>query len=228
MPKKFNLDTDRLLMMIYPHGGGGNLISVCLSIHPSVLNQHEPLARMKMKLSSSKAGEFGKKIAENLFKLKAKENKHIELNWWAPSDFDQSQTDEKPENPLALTDKLWEDLTNQDQYYFIMTEHNDRLNLWNKYKNRKNIKLLNTKWILDSRRQPINNFDETFINSNQFNFDMDSVKVEQDFLEEMQKLYHHLDLGKIDITQIKQIRENFINTFTIGWKTQEVGNGRSR
>ena len=37
----FNLDTDKLLIMIYPPGGGGNLINVCLSIHPFVLNQHD-------------------------------------------------------------------------------------------------------------------------------------------------------------------------------------------
>ena len=182
-----------------------------------------------MKLSNSKAGEFGKKIAESLFKLKEKENRHMELNWWQPSDFDYHLTDEKPLNPLVLTDKLWEDLTNQNKYYFIMTEHNDKLNLWNKYKNRKNIKLINTKWILDSRSKTMDNFDEAFMNKNQFNFDMSTVKLENEFLKEMQKLYHHLDLGDIDQNQLKQIRENFINTFQIGWKTKEVDyDGRSR
>ena len=222
MPKNFNLDTDRLLMMIYPTNGGGNLISVCLSIHPLVLNQHEPLARIKMKLSNSKAGEFGKKIAESLFKLKEKKNNHVELNWCPPSDIDFNSAYPNQSKQLAMTDKLWEDLTNQNKYYFIMKEHNDKLNLWNKYKNRKNIKLINTKWILDSRKKTMRNFDEAFMNKNQFNFDMNTVKLEHEFLKEMQKLYHHLGLGEIDLTPIKQIRQNFIDTFQTGWKTQEA------
>lgn len=228
MSKNFNLDTDKLLIMIYPPGGGGNLINVCLSIHPFVLNQHEQLAKIKMKLSSSAAGEFGKKIAESLFNLKESKNKHLELGWCPPSDFDYSLLDKKPDHDF-LQDELWEDLTNQDQYYFIMNEHNDSLNMWNKYKNRKSIKLFNTKWILDSRRQPMKNFDETVGNKkNQFNFDMATVKAEEAFTEEMQKLYHHLGLGEIDVTPIKQIRANFINTFQIGWKTQNEENGRYR
>ena len=81
---------------------------------------------------------------------------------------------------------------------------------------------MNTKWILNSRKKTMRNFDESFVNKNQFNFDMNTVKLEDEFLKEMQKLYHHLGLGEIDLTAIKQIRQNFIDTFQTGWKTQEA------
>ena len=218
---KINFETDKLVILNYPNGAGGKFIGLCLGIHTQFLPQEKKLARLKMK--DQQDNNFGFNIAKKTFDTKHSTQSHFEFGCVQLAGFNSNHLIEDIKADEKMGNELWGELTTQDDFYFMMTEHDDN-DIFRRYSYRKKIYLKNYQWILDSRDIGENNNQKN--TNDTFSFDMTSVKDKNHFKSEIVKTYQFLDLELEHDSHLDELRKMFLDTLTIGFK--QGGNNEGR
>jgi hypothetical protein len=207
--KQINYDTDRLIVLNYPIGAGGKFIGLCLALSPKVLHQDEQLARQKMRGDLRGDGSFlvGKSVIER------SQDNHFELGCRELAGFNSGNDRKDP----TLANDLWGELTNQQEFYFCMVDHQG--DQWDHYPNAQHIILKGYDWLLDERGLPrqerawYRNKKEEYTTT----FDQSSVKDPTSFKEELGRLYGFLALEEPTWDHIEQLRSLWLDTFRTGF-----------
>ena len=207
--KQINHDTDRLIVLNYPIGAGGKFIGLCLALSPEVLHQDEQLARQKMRGNSKSDESFlvGKSVIER------SQDTHFELGCRELAGFNSGNDRKDP----TLANDLWRELTNQQEFYFCMMDHQG--NQWDHYPNARHIILKGYDWLLYGRGLPKQerawhrNKKEEYTTT----FDQGSVKNPLSFKEEIGRLYRFFSLEEPNWDHVEQLRSMWLDTFKNGF-----------
>ena len=214
-----NYDTDRLVVLRYPPGGGGKFISLALNLSPDILVQDEKLAKLQMQNKSHPKISFD--LAMNTFNRKKQTNRHIEHGCNQLANFNAEALLEDPDADQKLSNDLWKTLTNQKEFYFFMMDQTAD-DQYKKYKNKKIITLKNCGWILKNRN--INEADIDNIGQGIY-FNMESVQSTDVFYKEIEKTLKHLGASmpsKDNFSkQLDSLRKNFLEVISIGFIKKE-------
>jgi len=219
---QINFLTNKLVVIHYPAGAGGKFIAMALALHPRILLQDKTLARADMEHSFPITKT--KKIVMWTFEKKKKTNSHVEFVCSQFAGFSSYDLMEDITSDEKKCNELWKQLTNQDKFYFFMTENKDAES-FSRYPNRKIIKVTNYKWILQPRRKI--EIDPTFDDvldgaPDSSSFDMLSIKEKNSFIKEINKTLDYLGLDQSsDETlfgnHLDDLRKSFLETFTTGF-----------
>ncbi len=218
---EINFLTEKLITIHYPRKAGGKFINMCLALHPNILFQHEKLAKMKMAGKQDLLRSF--ETVRWTFDKKIKTGDHIEFDNNALSGFNRIHLDDDITADEKLCNQLWRELTNQQKFYFFMTDHKDG-SAFRRYTKRKILKLINYNWILELRESENNetSFEDKLMPlSDPYTFDMSVVKESHLFLDEINKVFDYLDLHQLDNQNIfakhlEELRTAFLKTCKIG------------
>ena len=214
---KINFDTDRLIVLEYPVGAGGKFISWCLNISEFVLPQEKDEAQSKMDCYDSYEDK-GLKILKDIERTKThKEYGCIQMaNFSGGHLLDDIKADKKRANDL------FKKLTNQSKYYFCFVSHWEQ-DAFKRYKNKKIIRLINNKEIMEKRN--LKYVEMKYDHEPSFRFDMRTIQNKIKFKKQMQKLFIFLNLILLDEKRLDELRCMFIKTCKIGFE-KEVLNAR--
>ena len=214
-----NYETDRLIVLRYPPGGGGKFISLALNLSPDILVQDEKLARLQMKDKFHPMISFD--LAMNTFNLKKQTNRHIEYGCNQLANFNAGDLLEDPEADQKLSNDLWKTLTNQTEFYFFMMDQTAD-DQYKKYKNKKVVSLKNCRWILENRNI---NASDTNNTGQGILFNMESVQSTDAFYKEIESTLQHLGASiptKDNLSQqLESLRKNFLEVLSIGFLKKE-------
>jgi len=207
--KKINYNTDRLIILNYPGGAGGKFISLCLALDPTVIHQHEVLARAKTKGGMSNDTSFN--ISKSV--LTKSQTSHFELGCFEMAGFNSIN---KTEDQESMANDLWRELTHQRKFYFCMMDHcRDR---WNHYPNARHIVFKNYNWILEARgKTPKKINKEVLKKENIVYFDSSAVKDSTAFKDEIRKLFESFGFQEPNRDHIEELRTLWLDTFKIGF-----------
>jgi hypothetical protein len=204
-----NYDTDRLIIINYPKGAGGKLISLCLALDLAVVHQDERLARAKI------AGRMNEDYSFKVSKSVITKSKtwHFELGCKQLAGFDTFHKEEQ----ARLANDLWKELTNQSSFYFPMMTHSG--GKWTHYPNSQHIILKNYEWITEARQMYyVKKINEEFIKKeNILYFDQSSIKDRTAFKNEIKKLFEYFVLDEPNWDRIEELRSSWLDTFRIGF-----------
>jgi len=221
-----NFKTDRLLIMHYPIGAGGKFVQMCLALHSEVLFIHEKLSRIKMRNNFNNSRSFD--MAMWPFYKKLEVGEHIEYGCNELGGFNSSHLEKDTRADEKLCNQLWIELTNQDRFYFSMTQHSNA-NPFVRYTHRKTLALVNYDWIMRPRRgitkdvlcddQPIGSPDyETF--------DMKSITNRTMFEREIFKIFDYLELQDPETPELSghldRLRRIFLKTYKLGFDREDM------
>tara|TARA_E500000178_G_scaffold266239_1_gene263577 strand:+ start:498 stop:1157 length:660 start_codon:yes stop_codon:yes gene_type:complete len=214
-----NYETDRLIVLRYPPGGGGKFISLALNLSPDILVQDEKLARLQMKDKFHPMISFD--LAMNTFNRKKQTNRHIEYGCNQLANFNAGDLLEDPEADQKLSNDLWKTLTNQTEFYFFMMDQTAD-DQYKKYKNKKVVSLKNCRWILENRNI---NASDTNNTGQGILFNMESVQSTDAFYKEIESTLQHLGASiptKDNLSQqLESLRKNFLEVLSIGFLKKE-------
>ena len=214
-----NYETDRLIVLRYPPGGGGKFISLALNLSPDILVQDEKLARLQMKDKFHPMISFD--LAMNTFNRKKQTNRHIEYGCNQLANFNAGDLLEDPEADQKLSNDLWKTLTNQTEFYFFMMDQTAD-DQYKKYKNKKVVSLKNCRWILENRNI---NASDTNNTGQGILFNMESVQSTDAFYNEIESTLQHLGASiptKDNLSQqLESLRKNFLEVLSIGFLKKE-------
>ena len=214
-----NYDTDRLIVLRYPPGGGGKFISLALNLSPDILVQDEKMARLQTKHKFHPRMSFD--LAMNTFNRKKQTNRHIEYGCNQLANFNAGDLLEDPDADQKLSNDLWKILTNQTEFYFFMMDQTAD-DQYKKYKNKKVVSLKNCGWILQNRN--INASDTNNIGQGIF-FNMESVKSTDAFCRKIKSTLQHLGASiptnNNFSQQLESLRKNFLEVLSIGFLKKE-------
>ncbi len=218
-----NFSTDRLIVMNYPTCAGGKFISLALGLHPNILPQAQKEARLQMKEGASPMMGFD--LAMKTFEKKTDTNKHFEYGCLQLANFYSSDLEDDATADERLCNDLWRELTNQNKFYFFMTDHSE-LNIYSKYVNRKTIKLINYEWVLKERKETRVKLEHD-IDGDSIAFDMESIKEKSLFINEIYKIFNFLGLEELTKTvdysvQFDTLRTSFLDTNKIGFTKEKL------
>ena len=218
-----NLDTDRLIIMNFPSGAGGKFISLALGLHPDILVQDEMMARLQMKEGASEMMGFD--LAMKTFKKKRDTNKHFEWGCMELANFNSDDLHDDATADERLCNDFWRELTNQNRFYFFMMDHRP-FNTYSKYVNRKTIRLINYEWIMKERNKTPIKFKHD-IDGDSIAFDMESIKEQSLFIDEIYKIFNFLGLEESIKTfdysiQLDTLRTSFLDTNKIGFTKEKL------
>lgn len=220
-----NFDTDRLIVMNYPGGAGGKFISLALGLHPDILIQEKTMARLQMREGASP--RIGFDLAMKTFEKKRDSNKHFEFGCLQLANFNQYDLQDDATADERLCNDLWRELTNQNRFYFFMVDDTD-LNTYSKYVNRKTIRLINYEWIMKGREIPPCGYNfEQDIDGDLIAFDMESIKENSAFIDEIYKIFNFLGLEDPIKTfdysiQLDTLRTSFLDTYKTGFIKEKM------
>ena len=209
-----NFNTDRLVVLNYPVGAGGKFISLALGLHQNILIQEQTMARLMMKNRVDPTMRF--KLAMKTFEKTEETNSHFEFGCSQLSGFNSGMLDQDKTADEKACNDLWRELTNQDKFYFFMVDNSNK-NPYSRYTHRKNIRLINYDWIMQDRG--IDQQDTLDIEGESITFNMESIKENTSFVDEVYKIFKFLGLvAETDHPeQLNQLRERFIQTFKTGF-----------
>ena len=210
---KINYNTERLIVLNYPAGAGGKFISLCLALSPKVLHQDQRPAKIKMRglMTNEQSFMIGKNVL-----TKSKRNNldwHFELGCMELAGFGEGNDRKDP----TVANDLWKELTNQQEFYFCMGDHQG--DEWNHYPNARHIILKGYDWLLDERgiskqeKEWYRNKKEEYTTT----FEQSSVKDPLSFKEEIGHLYRFLALEDPNWDHIEQLRLLWLETAKIGF-----------
>ena len=216
---EINYDTDRLVVLRYPPGGGGKFVSLALNLSPDILIQDERLAKLQMKNKRHPLISFDS--AMNTFNKKKQTNRHIEYGCNQLANFNAEDFLEDPNADQKLSNDLWKTLTNQKEFYFFMVDQTAD-DQYKQYKNKKVITLKNYEWILKNRNI---NVSETFDIGQDIFFNMESIQSTDAFNKEIESTLRHLGASiPVDNNfsqQLESLRTNFLEVLSIGFLKKE-------
>ena len=217
-----NFLTENLITIHYPREGGGKFINMVLALHPSILFQHELLAKAKIagKLDLTKSFD----TVMWTFNEKIRTGNHVEFENFVLAGFNRVHLDNDITADEKQSNELWRDLTNQQKFYFLMTDHKNGSS-FRRYTKRKILKLVNYDWILQLRKSKNNeaSFEKKLVPlSKAYTFDMSAIKECNLFFEEIIKVFDYLDLEHPDdqtdfATNLEALRKAFLKTCKIGF-----------
>jgi hypothetical protein len=221
-----NFNTENLITIHYPREGGGKFINMALALHPNILFQHELLAKAKIagKLSLTKSFE----TVMWTFDEKVKTGNHVEFDNFVLSGFNRVHLDNDITADEKQSNQLWRELTNQQKFYFLMTDHKNG-SAFRRYIKRKILKLINFDWILKLRQSENNEstFEDRLVPLSQaYIFDMETIKESNLFLKEINKVFNYLGLDQPhDETfakHLEELRKGFLKTCKIGFGSNDA------
>jgi len=218
-----NFSTDRLIVINYPGGAGGKFISLALGLHPDILIQEQKIARLQMREGASP--RMGFDLAMKTFEKKRDTNKHFEYGCMELANFNGGDLQDDATADERLCNDFWRELTNQNRFYFFMIDHTDG-NEYEKYVNRKTIRLINYEWIMKEREIIPTKFEHD-INGDSIAFDMESIKEKSSFIDEIYKIFNFLGLEEsikaFDYSiQLDTLRTSFLDTNKIGFTKEKL------
>ena len=218
---KINHDTDRLIVMNYPRGGGGKYLAACLAINPFICHMNEKSSKLKMKHKWGTAKSFA--LSMKPLEMSKLTGRHFEYGNRQMSGFKAGQVRRKPEADDKKANSTYRYLTNQNEYYFCMTE-SDQTNTYGRYKNARNIVLKNYEWIQKSRNISSDNnkwvvdFDDREY-PNSIDFDMHTLRdSDEGFVAEFEKVYKFLGLEMVEAEYLTRMRQAYLETVNLGFK----------
>jgi len=221
-----NFNTDKLVVLHYPVGAGGKFIQNCLALHNKILFINEKFSRVKMKGNFKTALSF--EIAMWPFRKKLEVGEHIEYACRNFAGFNSYHLQKDPKADEKMCNDFWKQLTNQDEFYFFMTEHFNA-NPFSRYPNRQTIVLKNYDWIIKPRRNidvDILCDDKPAGASNFDTFDMNSIKERTSFEREILKIFDYLELEDSETTilsdKLDTLRRFFLKTYKIGFDRNDM------
>lgn len=205
-----NYNTDRLVILNYPAGAGGKLISLCLALNPEFLHQDKTLAEARL------AGRINETQSFQISKTVLNKNKstHFELGCRQLAKFNASN---KKEDQTKLANNLWKKLTNQTNFYFCMVDWSG--GKWSHYPNAQHIIFENYQWILKKRKKTIKkiNFEHNLKGKNIVYIDQASIKDSEKFKKEIKKLFLFFKFNEPNWDYVESLRSTWLKTFTIGF-----------
>jgi len=215
---EINFSTENLVVTNYPDWGGGKFIQMALALHPDILLQQERLARLKMEGKQDIYDSYMSVM--KTFEAKKMRKHHIEYGCNFLAGFSGSHLDLDILADEKMCIQLWKTLTNQEEFYFFMVDHGDGKS-FRRYINRKTLRLKNCGWIIEKRKGSYDEPEQENL-PNSFQFDMNSVKNSEDFLNEINLALDFIGVAhfrdqKVFSTHLEKIRETFLETFTIGF-----------
>tara|TARA_Y100001938_G_scaffold145701_1_gene222956 strand:- start:1035 stop:1700 length:666 start_codon:yes stop_codon:yes gene_type:complete len=216
---EINFNTDRLIVLVFPSGAGGKFLSLCLNLNHNVLIQDEQLAKIQMQMIDNK--KFSHALAIRTFDKKLETSNHYEYQCGRLLGYNGLLGKLNKQDQNMVTNKLFKELTNQDQFFFFLMDHIDG-DVFKDYPNRKTIRLHNYKWILDARSYE---FDQEWAKENDlrreqgFWFDMDSIKDGKKFYDEICSVSRYLGLNFDQAERLETLRMKFLQTFKMGFNT---------
>ncbi len=218
-----NFNTDRLIIMNYPRSAGGKFISLALGLHPNILIQEQTMARLQMRERASPMMGFD--LAMKTFEKKRDTNKHFEFGCLQLANFDSVDLENDATADERLCNDFWRELTNQNRFYFFMIDHTD-LNTYSKYVNRKTIRLINYEWVMKERKNTPIKFEHD-IDGDSIAFDMESIKEQSLFIDEIYKIFNFLELEEPIKTfdysiQLDTLRTSFLDTNKLGFIKEKL------
>lgn len=209
-----NYNTKNLVVINFPAHAGGKLIAGTLAISENFLHQHEEFATAKMIDKWDEKYSFD--VSKNVYKQKINFFDQFELNTYNLAGFNFEI--EKSDQEILATD-LWKTLTNQDQYYFLATNHNPH-NSWQHYPQSKHIIFKNYQFVLAKRNNMLEkkwHFDlescKDFID-----FDMESLHKKSSFQKEIDKVCEYVGITIKNKKYCEQMRQLFLKTIILGYK----------
>ena len=236
---EINFDTGNLIITHYPQLAGGKFINKALALHPKVLFQHEQFARSKM--AGQQDIEGSSALIQRILNAKKLRNEHIEYDETLIGNFNHGELYQDIMADEKNCSNFWKELTNQDEFYFCMTDHGNGT-AFKRYPNRKTLRLVNFEWLVDDRvserirelpltekAKHLNTISGEVYEvskmadlSNLFLFDMTSVKDSASFKEEITKVLDFVGLpipedDKIYFSCLEEIRNVFLETYKIGF-----------
>ena len=218
-----NYDTDRLIVLRYPPGGGGKFISLALNLSPDILIQDEKWARRQTKDKFHPRLSFD--LAMNTFNIKKQTDRHFEYGCNQLANFNARDLLEDPNADQKLSNDLWKILTNQSEFYFFMMDQTAD-DQFKKYKNKKVISLKNYEWILKNRPAQTN-LKMSYTNNIEQGifFNMESVKSTDAFCRKIKITLEHLGASiptnNNFSQQLESLRKNFLEVLSIGYLKKE-------
>ena len=208
---KINFNTNNIFLICYPQGAAGKFISLCLSVSNNFLPQHMKLAEKKIKEKWNEDQSF--KNILSVFETKEQLQKHYELGCSELGAYGIGNIKDQEKNSTIF----WKQLTNQKEYNFCLVGHSVRSD-WPNYINSKKIILKNFEWILKDRyRVNENNWIIGETNSNEFIFDMNSIKNKNLFLKEIIDCCNFFNIIIKNTDLLEMLRLKFFKTYKIGF-----------
>lgn len=206
-----DFNTNNIFLICYPPGAAGKFISLCLSLSNNFLMQHINLAEKKIKEKWNEYESF--KNILSVFETKEQLKKHYEFGCIELGVYGMGNIKDQEKNSTIF----WKQLTNQKEYNFCLVAHSVRSG-WPQYINSKKIILKNFEWILKDRS--ITNKNKWIIgetNSNEFTFDMNSIKNKNSFSKEIIDCcnFFNIIIKNTDLLEI--LRLKFLKTYKIGF-----------
>ena len=230
MTDKINFVTDQLVIMHYPERAGGKFVQLALALHPKILFIDDNLARLKMKQKFSPRQSF--KVSMWPLQEKTRVGAHTEFSCEKFAGFNSDHLEKDPLADEKMCNDLWTMLTNQSEYYFLMTEHSNA-NPWSRYINRKTISCINYEWIREKRKtngRDILCDDKPKGNTSFIYFDMNSIKNDKSFANEIYKMYDFLKIPEAEDTDffqmLDQLRKKFLDSFSEGFNSKRKQLGK--
>ena len=221
-----NFDTDKLVVLHYPIGAGGKFIQSCLALHSKILFINENFSRRKMKGNFKTGLSF--ELAMWPFRKKLEVGEHIEYTCTNLAGFNSHHLEKDPRADEKMCNDFWKQLTNQDEFYFFMTEHCNA-NPFSRYPSRQTIVLKNYDWIMKPRRNISVDIlcDDTPAGANNFDtFDMNSIKERTLFEREIFKIFDYLELADPETPilsdKLDELRRFFLKTYKIGFDRDDM------
>lgn len=209
----FNQNTDNLVIINYRPGAGGKFLSACLGLSKDALHLQELYA--KSKYGKKWSEELSFKASMSLLRLSEKHNIHIEPSH-GESIYGLSYIDDY-HSQLSKANNFFQELTNQKEYLFFLTNHFTENFLH--FQNSKNVIVINDEEILKIRKiennkdnkieKILKNFKDCFL------FDMSTVKNDELFLHEIERLCSWLRIGIENKIFLSQLREQFVKNLKI-------------
>lgn len=213
-----NFKTNKLIVLNYPSHAGGKLLSQILALSNDVLFQDRFLAETKMAGKLNEVSSMS--VVRQIYNKKIQTNCHAELGDCQLSNLNFDQF--KNNNFKATTGKFWDLLTNQNRFYFILTNHENKHNLYPEYPNSKHIILKNYERILELRHQ--NQQPKIFqipVEQSEA-FDMSTVFNKDEFYQEILRICDNLTINAPTQNYIDETRELFLKTVSIGYYKNET------
>jgi len=211
----FNQNTNNLVIINYRPGAGGKFLSGCLALSKDALHLQELYAKAKYFKKWSEELSF--KASMSLLRLSEKHNVHIEYNH-GESIYGFSYIDDY-HSQLSKANNFFQELTNQKEYLFFLTNHFTSYKNFLHFKNSKNIIVTNDEEILKIRKREntknnhiekiLKNFKDCFL------FDMSTVKNDELFLHEIERLCSWLRIEIENKIFLSQLREQFVKNLKI-------------
>ena len=209
----FNQNTDNLVIINYRPGAGGKFLSGCLGLSKDALHLQELYA--KSKYAKKWSEEISFKASMSLLRLSEKHNVHIEPSH-GESIYGLSYIDDY-HSQLSKANNFFKDLTNQKEYLFFLTNHFTENFLH--FKNSKNIIVINDEEILKIRKienTKDNNIEKILKNFKDcFLFDMSTVKNDELFLHEVERLCSWLRIEIENKIFLSKMRDQFVKNLKI-------------